>query len=353
MIPGTCQPDALGAELRTGSPTGLEAKVAFLSRRESYSERPSTIEVVQTHMSFVFLTDRHAYKLKKPVRYEFLDFSTLEARRIDCLEELRLNRRLASDVYLDVVALKRSPRGGLQLGGDGETVEHLVKMRRLPREQMLDHALRENRASRDDVRRFMRVVMDFYVAADPVHMGPAQYRRRFEHDILDTHRELASPDYGLARAMQDSVTSGQLAFLDQRSALLDRRAVDRRIVEGHGDLRPEHICLGPQPCVIDCLEFNRQWRLVDPADEIAYLAMECEYAGAQWVGEAAFEAYRERAHDQPSVALIRFYKSCRASLRAKLSAWHLRDHPEPAARAKWIKRARRYLELAAHYASTP
>lgn len=351
MIPRTYQLSAPGDPVLEQAATDLQAKVAFLSRAESYAERPPAIEVVQTHMSFVFLTDRYAYKLKKPVRYEFLDFSTLEARRADCLEELRLNRRLAGDVYLDVVPLTRSPDGRLQLGGERETVDYVVKMRRLPREQMLDHALREGRASREDVRRFMRVLIGFYASAEAVAMSAAQYRRRFEHDILDTHRELAPPDYSLDRTLVDSVTSGQLAFLERRGALLDRRPADRRIVEGHGDLRPEHICLGPEPRVIDCLEFNRQWRLVDPADEIAYLAMECEYAGADWVGETAFETYREHARDDPAAGLVRFYKSCRASLRAKLSVWHLRDHPEPAERADWIERARRYLKLAARYAS--
>lgn len=350
MIPRRCHADASCEPPVAARSIDLASKVAFLSRPESYPERPSGVEVVQTHMSFVFLTDHHAYKLKKPVRYEFLDFSTLEARRIDCLEEIRLNRRLARNVYLDVVALTQGPQGRLHLGGDGEALEHLVRMRRLPREQMFDHALRSGRAGETDVRRIVRVLTEFYARAEPARMSAAQYRRRFEHDIDDLRRELASPDYGLDRSLRDSVTNGQIAFLGHHGELLDRRATDQRIVEGHGDLRPEHICLGPEPCVIDCLEFNREWRLVDPADEVAYLAMECEYIGAPWVGEVAFDEYRERARDHPPAELTRFYKSCRASLRAKLSAWHLRDHPDPTDRRKWTERARVYLELAGRYA---
>lgn len=351
MISRTCETGAANDSALQERATDLQAKVNFLSRAESYAERTAAVDVVQTHMSFVFLTERHAYKLKKPVRYEYLDFSTLEARRIDCLEEIRLNRRLARDVYLDVVSLTLGPEGRLQLDGDGEAVEWLVKMRRLPRQLMLDHALRHGLVSRDDVRRFMHVLLEFYARAEPVILSAAQYRRRFEHDILGTHRELAAPDYGLDRTLQDSVTRGQLAFIERSGALLDRRAADRKIVEGHGDLRPEHVCLGPQPCIIDCLEFNPQWRLVDPADEIAYLAMECELAGVHWVGDVALDTYRKHAYDQPPDELVCFYKSCRASLRAKLSAWHLREHLETAARSKWIERARRYLELAGRYAS--
>jgi aminoglycoside phosphotransferase family enzyme len=331
----------------------LKAKVAFLSRVESYPERPATIGVVQTHMSFVFLTDRHAYKLKKPVRYDFLDFSTLEARRIDCLEEARLNRRLARDVYLDVVALTLGPGRGLQLAGAGEVVEWLVKMRRLPRELMLDHALREGRVSREDVRRFMRVLADFYRAAEPVAMDPGVYRERFERDIRANHRELLAADYGLSPAIIEDITASQLATLEREAASFDRRVAGGRIVEGHGDLRPEHVFLGREPVFIDCLEFNREWRLLDPVDEIAYLSLECEYAGAPWIGEVAFETYCECTGDDPSAALVRFYKSYRATLRAKLSAWHLKDHPDPADQRKWSARTQRYLGLAQSYSAPP
>ena len=115
-----------------------EAKLAFLAQRAAYSDRPCRVECIETHMAWVFLTDRHAFKLKKPVRYEFLDFSTVEARRQDCAREIELNRRLAADVYLESVPLSVGADGLLQLGGDGEIVDWLVKMRRLPRERMLD-----------------------------------------------------------------------------------------------------------------------------------------------------------------------------------------------------------------------
>lgn len=329
----------------------LEAKVAHLSRPDSYLEQPAVVEVIQTHMSFVFLSDRHAYKLKKPVRYEFLDFSTLEARHADCLEEVRLNRRLARDVYLDVVALKQAPEGQLRLGGEGKAVEWLVRMRRLPRELMLDRAISEERATAEDVRRFMLVLTHFYRRAEPLAMDADRYRQRFEHDIRANRRELLLRDSRLPRALVEAIAAHQLDALARDAALLEQRAAEGRIVEGHGDLRPEHVFLGREPVFIDCLEFNRDWRLLDPVEEIAYLALECEHAGAAWIGEAALEIYSERTGDAPSERLLRFYKSVRASLRAKLSVWHLRDHLDSAAQAKWRQRARRYLELASRYVS--
>ena len=331
----------------------LEAKVACLSRPDSYPDRPAAVEVVETHMSFVFLTDHHAYKLRKPVLYDFLDFSTLAARHADCLEEMRLNRRLAADVYLDVVALTRLAGGQLRLAGDGEAVEWLVKMRRLPRGLMLDRAISGQRVSPDDVRRFMLVLAEFYRRAEPVAMNPGFYRGRFERDIRANQRELSVPDYGLPRTLLEAIAASQLDILNRQAAVFDKRVADGTIVEGHGDLRPEHIFLGRDPVFIDCLEFNREWRLLDPVEEIAYLSLECEHAGAPWIGEVAFETYSEHTGDVPATQLVRFYKSVRASLRAKLSVWHLRDHLEPPAREKWIDRARRYLELAHCYAQNP
>jgi aminoglycoside phosphotransferase family enzyme len=331
----------------------LREKVAHLSRPESYPEKPAAVEVVQTHMSCVFLTDHHAWKLKRPVRHDFLDFSTLEARRADCEEELRLNRRLARDVYLEIVPLTVTPDGALRLGGDGEVVEWLVKMRRLPAQRMLDHALRHGTLARHDVRRFVLVLADFYRRAEPVAMDAAQYRQRFERDIRANHLGLSTPGYSMPLDLVQSITARQLAFLEQEASSLDRRVAQGKIVEGHGDLRPEHICLGPEPLFIDCLEFNRDWRLLDPADELAYLSMECEYAGAPWIGEVVFETYREVTGDEPPAALVLFYKTYRAALRAKLAAWHLKDHPDPADRGKWITRAQRYLELANRYVDRP
>ena len=335
---------------RDGAPT-LREKVAHLSRPESYPEKPAMVEVVQTHMSCVFLTDRHAWKLKKPVRHDFLDFSTLEARRADCEEELRLNRRLARDVYLEIVPLAVTPEGAMRVGGDGVVVEWLVKMRRLPGQLMLDHAIRHGTVTRHDVRRFVLVLADFYRRAEPVALDAAQYRQRLERDIHANHLGLSAPGYSMPLDRVQSITARQLAVLEREASSLDRRVTHGKILEGHGDLRPEHICLGPEPLFIDCLEFNRDWRVLDPADELAYLSMECEYAGAPWIGEVVFETYQEATRDDPPAALVRFYKAYRACVRAKLSAWHLKDHPDLADQGKWIARAQRYLELADRYAA--
>ena len=326
----------------------LTDKIAYLSRPESYFESTTAVEIIETHMSYVFLTDLHAYKLKKPVRYPFLDFSTLDARRLNCEEEVRLNRRLARNVYLGVVPLVRTG-SGLRLQSEGEPVEWLVKMRRLPRHLMLDHAIREHRVAEQDVIRFTRVLSNFYRTAERIQMSPETYRTKLRAAIVDDHGALAKPDYGLPGALRKDTESAQLAFLDRHAAQFDRRIDQPVLVEGHGDLRPEHVCLAAEPVFIDCLEFNRDLRIVDPADELGYLAMECEFAGAGHIGEIIFETYSASTGDRPPRALVRFHQAQRAVLRAKLAVWHLEDHLTNSARAKWLERAQAYLRLSQGY----
>lgn len=327
------------------SPVDLATKVAFLRRPDSYAERPSQVQAVETHMSWVFLTDAYAYKLKKPVRYPFLDFGTLEARRRDCEEEVRLNRRLAPDVYLGTVALTLTSRNILALNGGGVPIEWLVSMQRLPAELMLDQQLRLGRASTGALRDLARKLAAFYRAAPPVDWSAEEYRARLEQDVRSNHDQLLQPEFDLPRTAVEHVAARLLQLLHREPVLFGRRAAERRIVEAHGDLRPEHICLLPDPVVIDCLEFNRDFRLLDPVDELAFLAMECERLHAPFVSSILFEVYRAETGDDPPDQLVRFYASHRACLRAKLAVWHLRD-AENHRTAHWQARAAHYLDLA-------
>ncbi|HEX8011040.1 MAG TPA: hypothetical protein VF814_08910 [Casimicrobiaceae bacterium] len=325
---------------------GLGVKVAFLSRPQSYAEPTAQVEAIETHMSWVFLTDRHAWKLKKPGRSRYLDFSTTAARRGDCGEELRLNGRLSDDVYLDVVPLSLDAGDRLELGMDGRVVDWLVKMRRLPAARMLDRLIRAGSATTADVRRVVTRLARFYREAAPVALTAAAYRNQFADGIAENRRELSRPAYALPASLIDTVGARQQAFLDRRSELLDARVHAARIVEAHGDLRPEHICLEAEPQIIDCLEFSRELRTLDPADELAFLALECERLGASPFAAAIFEEYTEQTGDAPDAALLAFYRSYRACVRAKIAIWHLNDLA-PREPSRWVAYAQDYLELAA------
>ncbi len=330
-------------------PPGLAAKVASLTVPAAYPEHCVRIEVIETHMSFVFLTERHAYKLKKPVRYEFLDFSTLEARRRYCLEELRINRRLAGDVYIAVVPLVRTPDGSLRIEGEGETVDWLVKMRRLPAERMLDAVIQRRALHKEELHQVAVMLASFYREGTPERLGGEQYLRRLMQAVRANQAALAEPAFGLEQRRVRSLHEAQLALLARRAQWFARRAQVGRIVDGHGDLRPEHVCLLSPPVIFDRLEFNRLFRLVDPVDELASLALECERLGASVVEAELFRVYGEVTGDRFGETLVAFYKTYRACLRAKLAIWHLRELPR-LQWPKWQDRSNEYLLLAEKYA---
>lgn len=322
---------------------GLAAKVAFLGRPSSYPEPTARVEARETHMSWVFLTDRHAYKFKKPVRYPFLDFSTLERRRRNCEEEVRLNRRLAPDVYLGVVALAAAPGGQLALEGEGRPVEWLVKMRRLPDECLLDRAIAARCVPADRLACAAQRLAEFYRDAPPVACDAHAYCDRLRDGLEANCAALTQARYGLPAGRVQAVCIAQRRLLEQHATTIGARAAFVR--EAHGDLRPEHICLAPEPVIIDCLEFNRDFRLLDPLDELAFLALECERLGAAEIGTVFLDTYRRLAQDHAPALLVPFYQSAWAMLRARISAWHL-DDPAVPDHAKWRVLAQDYLALA-------
>lgn len=326
----------------------LEAKLALLRQPQTYPDPPPRIETVETHMSWVFLTAQHAYKLKKPVRYGFLDFSTLAARRKNCAEEVRLNRRLAPGVYLGVVALATDRQGRTRLEAEGEAVEWLVKMRRLPAERMLDYRIRHDMLEPAELHELAEWLAHFYRERIPLKMSGDEYLRQYEENIRINHQTLADPAYELPAALVDAVHAAQKNFLQRSAELFERRATEARIVEGHGDLRPEHVCLESPVVIFDRLEFNRAFRIVDVADELAFLAMECERLGAPRVEWELFQAYHRVTGDHPPPALVHFYKAYRACLRARLAIWHVHDLAE-SAWPRWRAVAGEYLRLAESY----
>jgi uncharacterized protein len=323
----------------------LATKIAHLSKPENYPEPTTSVRRIDTHMSCVFVTDHYVYKMKRPIKLPFLDFRKLEDRRFFCEESLRLNRRLAPHVYIGVVPLTLESPDTLQLGGGGRPVEWLEKMIRLPHALMLDQCIASHRVTAEDVIRSTKILLAFYTDATPVDITPAKYRERFVQDIKLNHRELADPAFGLDAGEVESITDMQLSFAQASPCALEHRAAENRIIEAHGDLRPEHVCLTDPPAIIDALEFDRDLRLLDPADELAFLAMECEFAGAEFIGPILFASYEQYCGDAVADNLKHFYMSHRACIRARLAAWHVKDHPRTE-HPRWLGKATRYLQLA-------
>jgi aminoglycoside phosphotransferase family enzyme len=323
----------------------IAAKIEFLRRSESYPEPTQSVEVVETHRSLIFLTDHYAYKLKKPIRSEVFDFSTLDVRRQNCHHEVHLNRRLAENVYLCIASITIDDKAHLAIEGDGEPVEWLVKMRKLDRDRMLDHCITNATVTPQEIESVGRLLSGFYRRAVPATWSGAHYLRQLGDSIAGARIGLLKHSFGLSLPQIDDIANGLCNFIDVHRAELIQRVRDGRVVDAHGDLRPEHICLESPPVIIDCLEFNHNLRILDTASEMSFLTQECELLGAAKIGQQLWQLYAERTTDCATDELRRFYCGYHALLRASLAIAHLCDQgirqPE-----KWKPRAQRYLDIA-------
>lgn len=323
----------------------LDAELSFLSQPGSYPEPTRRVQAIETHMSWVFLTDHYAYKLKKPIRYGPIDARLTAMRHFYCVEEVRLNRRLAPDIYLAALPLVLGPDGHLEFVGDGTTVDWLVKMRRLPHEDMLDDAIASKRANPDAMEQVAALLADFHAHCRKVTPRPQSFSQRILADLVRHEGELLSEEYGLDAEVVRSVTAAQRAALEQLAETLDVRHASGFVVEGHGDLRAEHVYLGQPTAIIDCLEFSRALRTLDVLDEAGFLALECERLGAPGLGDAFLEHYARHSGEDTDSPLRHFFQSVRAATRATIAIRHLGE-PRYRFSRHWQQRAMAYLELA-------
>ncbi len=324
----------------------VDDKVGFLSLPESYPDHSGTVSVIQTHHAWIFLTSRHAWKMKKPHRQGGFDFSSLDSRRQLCEKELRLNRRLARHTYLAVVPLTREADGRLRLNGSGPPVEWLVKMRRLPLDCMLPVMAAQQRLAQSDIDRVLGKLCDFYRSAHACRVGDEMYANRLREEIAEVGATLRERQYRLSDDNVERLVRQLGDYVATNAGPLEVRQSDGFVIEAHGDLRPEHICLlpGHEPEIIDCLEFDEQLRCLDRVEELAYFGLECRVLGHAWVEERIISWYDAHADDRVPPSLWNFYAARRGLVRAMLSARHALDaHPPP----DWHAVATDYLERAA------
>jgi aminoglycoside phosphotransferase family enzyme len=197
----------------------------------------------------------------------------------------------------------------------------------------------------EDVDRVARLLVRFYRTAARTHLSPAVHVREWQRNVALNHACLLNPQFGLPIGQIWRIDRAVRRFLARHGEMLAARVRTRRIADGHGDLRPEHVWIGNPPLVIDCLEFSARLRAVDPFDDIAYLSLECERLGAAWIGARIERQLSSGLHDHVSKALLHFYRCYRATLRARLAIAHLLE-PHPRTPQKWPSLARTYLHIA-------
>lgn len=326
--------------------------VKGLLRPEAYSHPVDEIELIQTHISYVFLTGDFVYKIKKPVDFGFLDFTTLEKRKYFCEREIVLNRRLSPDIYLDVEPIT-TDGGHFFMNGPGEVMEYAVKMRQMPQDRMMGALIKENKVDRKVIDGIVEKLVPFYEKAAT---GPdidfygeiPQVRFNIEEDFTQTEGYIGRT---LTKERFETIKDYSLSFFEKNADLFKERIRSRRIRDGHGDLYSANICIADDVYIYDCIEFNERFRYGDVACDIAFLAMDLDFYHLADLSKYFIDRFVKLSDDHSLRDILDFYKCYRAYVRGKIHSFSAnREEMDEEVRIRSLSTAKRYFDLAYRYA---
>jgi len=323
----------------------LAAHGRFLGNKEK-------AELVETHISWVLLGDEYAFKIKKELKYSFIDFSTVEIRHYYCLRELELNRRLSGDMYIAVVPVKSS-KGSFFIGeGEGELLDYAVQMKKLDRAKQMNILLSQGQVTISDISNLAQKIAEFHKRARIIH----------DKDVLDIS-ELFNDLRKQSEFLSDEKTAG-LGDLIHRSISQSDRFIEAHrdrlqarlklgyFRECHGDLHVRNIFLLPEPLPFDCIEFNEDFRSIDVLNEIAFLCMDLDACSRGDLSDFFLSTYNlsfAALINSQDRELFLYYKSYRANIRAKVNCLRARSAESQQEKDHALAQTRRYLELMAGY----
>jgi uncharacterized protein len=353
--------------MKPADPNSLKERIADLQRTSAYAQRPPRVDFLQTHISLLFFAGQRVYKLKKSVELGFLDFSTLALRKHFCEEEVRLNRRLAPAIYLGVVPIRRGADGRLWVDaegtGGGAIEDWAVEMVRLPAARMFGTLLDAGQVDNSQLRALIALLVKFY-ADCPTGAGVDEFGSvgAIRANVEENFAQLA-PYVGpkgaaiagggplLAPNLHAFLSARAAGFLRQHDALFQRRIVEGKIREGHGDLHAGNLCFTDTGVVAyDCIEFSRRFRCGDIAAELAFLCMDLDQRGYPAFGAYLAKSYALETKDPELLDLMGFYKGYRAIVRAKVAAFGAYDSSlAPERREQLRLESLGYLALATGY----
>ena len=323
-----------------------------LLNREIYPDLPQEIKLIETHISLLFLTGSHVYKVKKPVDFGFLDFTSLEKRKYFCEQEVKLNRRLSPEIYLGVVKVT-DDHGRISWDGKGGVVEYAVKMKQIPEEFLMDQLLEKNRVTRRMIEAVSEKLVHFYSTAETSESikgfgKPERIKQDTDENFDQTQKYIGVT---ISREVYGGIQKRTDEFLQTGKEIFDHRIASDRIRDCHGDLRLEHIFFGDGISIFDCIEFNERFRYTDIAADIAFLTMDLDYRGRQDLSQHLIRTYTERSGDHELLDVLDFYQCYRAYVRGKVESFRLDDPNIPEhEKAKALERAQKYFNLSHHYA---
>jgi aminoglycoside phosphotransferase family enzyme len=321
--------------------------VAALLTPDAYPQDAGKIELIQTHISFVFLTKNYVYKVKKAVNFGFLDFSTLDKRYAYCKKELELNRRLCPEIYLEVVPITKS--NIIKINSNGETIEYALKMKRLPQERIMTLLLKEKKVDKKTIDEIARIVAEFHLKA---HTSPeiSEFgslkivKTNWDENFAQTKKYI---NQTIRQSEFHFIQTKINNFMEKNKFLFESRIADKRIRDCHGDLHSGNIFITDKICIFDAIEFNDRFRYSDVAADVAFLAMDLDFQQRSDLADYFIERYIRYSKDPQLTQLLPFYKCYRAYVRGKVISFRLDDQNiKSEEKACAINEAQAYFKLA-------
>jgi hypothetical protein len=317
-----------------------------------YPDHPKEVGFFETHISLLFFTGNHVYKVKKPVDFGFLDFTSLEKRKFFCVQEVNLNRRLSPEIYLGVVKITKDGNQIL-LDGRGEVVEYAVKMKQIPEELLMDKLLEKKQVTSKMIEAVSEKLVHFYFTAETNESiksfgRPERVKQDTDENFEQTIRYMGVT---IPKDVYEEIKNKTNDFFRTGEPILYQRMASDKIRDCHGDLRLEHIFWGKEISIFDCIEFNERFRYTDVAADIAFLAMDLDYHGREDLSEHLISAYIGESGDYELMGVLDFYKCYRAYVRGKVESFRLDDPNIPEKeKEEALKRAQKYFNLSYRYA---
>jgi uncharacterized protein len=318
---------------------------------QAYPHTTGKIELIQTHISLVFLTQNYVYKVKKAVNFGFLDFSTLDKRLLNCQKELELNRRLCPEIYLEVVPITKSDN--IKVGGSGQIIEYALKMKRLPQDRIMTLLLKEGKIEKKAIDDIAKIVSKFHSKAltnpeinqfGSLKIVKTNWDENFEQTKKYLNKTISEQDFTQTQRQINN-------FMETKKELFQNRIADNRIRDCHGDLHSGNIFITEKVCIFDAIEFNDRFRYSDVASDVAFLAMDLDYQNRSDLAQYFIERYLVYSKDLQLIRMLEFYKCYRAYVRGKVVSFrlddpHIKDEEKHAATTE----AQAYFKIAAKYA---
>jgi len=330
----------------------IENLIKYMQKPNFFGKDVRSVKIIETHISYVFLTGNFAYKIKKPVNYGFLDFSTLEKRQFYCKKELKLNKRLCPEMYIEILPITKI-NNKIDLNGVGKVIEYTLKMKEFPQELIMNNLLKKEKINKNDIKKINKILINFYKSTkttDEINIyGKIENIKKNIIENFDQTKPFI--DKSISKDKYDYIKSVVNLFFKKREYVFDNRILNKHIHDCHGDLHTGNIIISKNDInIFDCIEFNKRFRYCDTASDIGFLSMDLDYQNHPYISSFLIKDYIKKSNDRNILQILNFYKSYRAYVRGKVISFNFNNINKKEYNV-FLNKAIKYFDLSKYYTS--